>query len=263
MSDVVHSAIFEGTVRHRRFEPVSHAFTFPLFMLYLDLEELATLPGRPLLGVERAAPLSWRRSDHAGDAATPLDIVIRDLVEKEGSPRPTGPIRLLTHVRTFGHVFNPVSLYYCFDASGTRVESVVGEVTNIPWRERHFYVGHSRAGTTHEHHHRWEFRKALHVSPFMQMNQTYAWQFTDPGKHLSVHMDVVERERPILDATMLMRRRPLTRAALASALVRYPLMTAQVVAAIHFHAFRLWWKGVPYVPKPQSLAVIRAQEESS
>lgn len=250
------SAIFEGTVRHRRFGPVPHEFTFPLFMLYLDLAELETAAVAPLFRVERAAPLSFRRADHAGDASVPLDTTIRNLVERESGARPRGPIRLLTHARTFGHVFNPVSFYYCFDESGLRVESVVGEVTNTPWRERHLYVGHPASDTATGAAHRWQFQKALHVSPFMGMDQVYDWHFTDPGDGLSVHMDVVEAGAPRLDATMVMRRRPLTASALASALIRYPLLTLRVVAGIHIHAFRVWRKGNPYYPKPSIPAAI-------
>lgn len=260
------SALFTGTVRHRRFAPVPHAFTFPLFFAYLDLADLAhpeNLPGAPFLRVEKVAPLSFRRADHAGDAAIPLDTVIRDAVQNECGIRPVGPIRLLTHLRTFGHVFNPVSFYYCFDAAGTRVESVVGEVTNMPWRERHLYVGHPAADIAPGAKHRWQFRKALHVSPFMGMDQVYDWRFTDPGDAISVHMDVIEDGAVRLDATMVMRRTPLTATALAFALVRYPLMTLQVVAGIHFHAFRVWWKGNPYYDKPSPPAAVASPERST
>ncbi|HUO52803.1 MAG TPA: DUF1365 domain-containing protein [Gemmatimonadaceae bacterium] len=264
MNAPVHSAIYRGAVRHRRFFPVPHEFRFPLFMLYLDLDELpGLLPRSPLFGAERARPLSFHRADHAGDPARPLADVVRDEVERAGGRRPEGPIRLLTHVRTFGHVFNPVSFFYCFDARGERVESVVGEVTNIPWRERHLYVGHERADEgRNAGKHRWQFTKAMHVSPLMGMNQRYDWRFTDPGHRLAVQMDVTENGRTALDATLVMSREPLTNAALAANMVRFPLMTLQVVAAIHFQAFRVWWKGNPYYPRPPRPAALPSERSA-
>ena len=184
----------------------------------------------------------------------PLDEAIRDKVESATGARPRGPVRLLTHLRYGGFVFNPVSFYYCYAEDGERLEAVVAEITNTPWKERHAYVlpvdGATRSGRALA----WEFAKTFHVSPFMAMDRHYAWRFTVPGPDLHVHMDVFAGGQREFDATLALRRRPLDGASLARVLWRYPLMTAQVVGAIHWQALRLWLKRVPVHAHPASLA---------
>ena len=169
------SAVYEGWVRHRRFEPVEHAFRYRLFLMYLDLDELPRLLDRyPLWSARRPAPARFRRADYMGDPERPLAECARDAVEEQTGSRPAGPVRLLANLRYLGHVFNPVSFYYCFDGGGERVEAVVADVNNIPWGERHPYVlaRGGRQGTVLAH----ELDKALHVSPLMGMEQTYAFR---------------------------------------------------------------------------------------
>ena len=135
------SAIYDGWVRHRRHEPVDHDFTYRHAMLLLDLDELPrVLELRPWYSATRRAVARFRREDYLGDPDRPLKDCVRDLVEERTGHRPAGPVRLLTTLRTFGHAFNPVSFYYCFARSGSRVEAVVADVTNTPWGESHAYV---------------------------------------------------------------------------------------------------------------------------
>ncbi len=253
----MNSAIFRGTVRHRRRGAVSHALHLDLFMLYLDLAELPTLfDGRWLWSARRAAPAWFRRTDYLGDAAVPLDTAVRDLVAERTGTRPTGPIRLLTHLRYWGFVMNPVSFYYCFDAAGETVETIVAEITNTPWKERFAYVLDATrpervtAGGVL----RFRFDKQFHVSPFIPMQQQYVWDFSAPDDRLLVHMQNLGGGARSFDATLLLHRHPITGASLASALVAHPWMTAKVGVAIYWNALRLWLKRVPYIPHPNSLA---------
>jgi uncharacterized protein len=154
-------------------------------------------------------------------------------------------VRLLTHLRYGGYVFNPVSFYYCFAADGTTLDTVVAQITNTPWRERHAYVLPVAHAQAQGRRFSWTFDKSFHVSPFMQMDCRYAWSFTTPGDDLAVHMDVAREQVSTLDATLLLRRQPLSAAALRRVLWRYPLITAQVVGAIHWQALRLWLKRSP------------------
>ena len=137
----MHSALYIGRVRHRRFAPRRHAFEYGLYMAWLDLAELdRVLRGRWLWSARRPAPARFRRTDYLGDPCVPLDRAVRDRVEQETGVRPAGPIRVLTHLRYFGLCFNPVTFYYCYDPADTRVETIVAEITNTPWKERHSYV---------------------------------------------------------------------------------------------------------------------------
>ncbi len=251
------SAIYEGWVTHRRFAPVAHAFRYRVFMMYLDLGELdRVFAGRWLWSVGRPNVASFRREDHLGDPALPLDEAVRRLVEARLGRRPEGPIRLLTHLRYLGHGFNPVSFFYCFAPDGRTLEAVVGEVNNTPWGERHPYVLDARAPAAAtaprgaDRVLRWRFPKAFHVSPFMPLAQEYDWRFLEPGERLAVHMENLEGGRRLFDATLALERRPVTGPALARVLVAYPAMTVKVIAAIYWNALRLWWKRAPYFPHP-------------
>ena len=260
------SAVYEGTIRHRRFEPVEHSFRYRLFLMYLDLDELAgVLDPFPLFSARRAAPARFRRADFMGDPARPLDECAREAVAAATGERPSGPVRLLTGLRYFGHAFNPVSLYYCFDPGGERVEAVVADVQNIPWGERHPYVlarGERRGTVLSE-----ELEKSFHVSPLMGMDQTYSFRASEPGESIAVHIDSrpresapdraiggrarIRREPKTFDATLELRRRELSRRTLSGLLARYPAMSLQVVAKIYAQSLRLKLKGAKYHPHPE------------
>jgi uncharacterized protein len=252
----MHSAIYRGWLEHRRMAPRRHAFRYPLFMVYLDLAELdRVFAGRWLWSTCRPALARFDRRDHLGDAAVPLDRAVRDLVAEHTGARPRGPIRLLTHLRYGGYVFNPVSFYYCFDAADQRVEAVVAEVNNTPWGERHCYVLDGRAQGEGQ---RWlhaRSAKAMHVSPFHPMALDYHWGFRLPDERLAVRMALTPRdatadEPPVFDATLVLQRAPINAATLAATLLRFPLMTLQVIAAVHWQALRLWLKRVPVHDHP-------------
>lgn len=245
------SALYEGKVRHRRSRPVPHEFDYTMFMVYLDLAEIdEVFRGRLLWSAERGALARFRREDHLGDPALPLDRCVRDLVEERTGRRPSGAIRLLTHLAYYGWCFNPVSFYYCFDADGA-LESVVAEVSNTPWLERHCYVLDRRESLTGGEAPSWRAPKAFHVSPFMGMEQEYRWALRAPGARLTVHMENLEGGERIFDATMTLSRVEITGRSLASALARWPFMTLSVVGGIHWEALKLWGKGLRVYDHPK------------
>lgn len=253
MTPLRHSAIYTGRLRHRRYRPRPHAFAYRIFMTYLDLDELPLLVQQPWWRrLARTGVIGFRRADYLGDPARPLADAVRALVEERRGSRPDGPIRMLTHLRQLGHGFNPVTFYYCFDRA-ERMDTVVAEITNTPWGERHAYVldAADNRGTGDKWKHR--FRKAFHVSPFMQMEHEYHWYLSRPGSSLVVHMENHDGNGRLFDATLTVRRRELSPAALAGALLTQPFMTAKVTAAIYWQAARLWLKRTPFVPHPASL----------
>lgn len=178
----------------------------------------------------------------------PLDESVRQLVEAATGHRPAGPIRLLTQLRYFGYVLNPVSFYYCFDSTGLVVEAVVAEVNNTPWGERHCYVlcPDSYAPT------RLRFRhpKRFHVSPFMDLDMHYIWSLSAPGGSLNVHIENRRGNVPLFDVTMHLKQHPINGLELARTLCRHPFMTGKVAVAIYWQALKLWWKRCPFVPHP-------------
>ena len=246
------SAIYEGRVRHRRYQPVGHIFSYRLFMMYVDLDEVSTLfENRWCWSVDRTNLASFKRTDHVGDPHTPLDESIRQLVEARTGNRPTGPIRLLTHLRYFGYVFNPVSFYFCYDPSDEHVDTIVAEITNTPWGERHCYVLGPEDNRACGRRKRYQLDKVFHISPFIDMDVAYDWRFTEPTSQLAIHMENLREGKPFFDATMKLERREISGAALARVLIQYPMMTAKVIAAIHWQALKLWAKGVPFYVHPK------------
>ena len=246
------SALYSGTVRHRRLAGHAGEFRHPIAFAYLDLDELPRLLGGRLV---RARPglVRVRRCDLLGGAHDSRDVraAVRDLIEqRSGRPAATGPVRVLTYPRTLGTCFNPVSFYYAFDADG-RLDAVVAEVTNTPWGQRHAYVlradPRGASGVLRGAH-----EKALHVSPFQAIERDHHWTANSPGPTLSVH---IENRRQCdgaveFDATLNLRRHALTTRALRAFVARHPAGAVRVLALIYAHALALALRGAPRVSRP-------------
>jgi uncharacterized protein len=223
------SALYEGWVGHRRLEPIEHRFRYRVVMAYLDLDAVPERIGPAWLWSARHPALVRFRRDDYLDAGAARALAGSD-----------GPVRVLTNLRCFGHVFNPVSLYYCFDRDGT-LRTVVAEVTNTPWGERHRYVLRAREGAVHD-----RVAKAFHVSPFMGMEHEYEAWLSAPGGDLDVRI-VSRRDGAVeFDATLRLERRPLRPRTLA----RAALPSLAVLTRIYANALRLKLKGAPYHPHP-------------
>jgi len=246
------SRIFEGWVGHRRMSPCRHGFRYRIYLMYLELSEIEELFDKRWLWSARRPALAWfKREDHLGDPSKPLESEVRALVEKETGRRPKGSITLLTHLRYFGYCMNPVSFYYCWDADGRVLEAIVAEVHNTPWNERHCYVLDAHAKRGNAARLQFKFKKAFHVSPFMPMDQEYAWKFSIPGESLNVHMESYESDEKLFDATMHLDSVPITGLSLARVLIWYPFMTGRVILAIYWQALRLWRKRTPFHIHPK------------
>ena len=245
------SCIYEGQVRHRRFAPRGHEFSYRLYLMYIDLDELPGLFDRFWLWSTGHFNLAWfRRADHFGDRNQTLPESVRDRVEYATGKRPLGPVRLLTHFRYLGYGFNPVSFYYCFDEHDEQIETIVCEVNNTPWGEQHLYILPEAENEGRGMHKQFRRSKEFHVSPFMPMDIEYDWRFSEPGESLNVHMENYHDGQKLFDATLKLERKPISSFNLARVLVKFPLVTIKVVAGIYFEALRLWLKKTPFYSHP-------------
>jgi DUF1365 family protein len=245
------SAVYRGTVSHARLGARAHAFSYGVYLLYLDLDELPSLLEAPgPLRAGRLGLLSFRRSDYlAGPedrrGTAGLAEAARARAQDLLGVRPEGPVRLLTSVRSFGYVFNPVSFYFCFAADGRTLQAVVAEVSNTPWGERHVYAVPAGAAGVEA-----ELDKRFHVSPFFGMAQRYRWRIGVPGERLEVELCNEQDGREVFRARLALRRHPWSAASLWRAALGQPFMSWKVHAAIYWQALRLWLKGVPFHPHP-------------
>lgn len=254
------SKLYVGKVMHHRHSPTEHRFSYSLFMLYLDLDELPTIFDRYWFwSAKRFNLAQFRRQDHLSGKAC-LKSTVLDLVEKQSGNRPSGKVTLLSHLRYFGYVMNPVSFYYCFDATNQHILAIVAEVHNTPWGEQHAYVLEVDKPEEQSPNaiHRFEHRKNFHVSPFMPMDMRYQWRVSKPNETLSVSienwqsLDSSNQAQRIFNVGMQLKQQPINSATLAKCLMTFPFMTLKVAGAIYYQALRLWFKNVPLHSKPES-----------
>lgn len=250
------SAIYEGLVTHHRFAPKPHGFRYKVFMMYLDLDELPDLFNNSKNWSYATKNWAWfKRSDYYGDAKKPLKQEISTLVQQTTGSEPRGAIRLLTNMRYFGHCFNPVSFYYCFEADGITLQAIVSHITNTPWGEDYAYVHDFNAEKSTKITKKGEITafkldKQFHVSPFMPMDIKYDWAFKHETNQLLVHMKNFKDGEQVFNATLALERKEITQISLNWILIHYPLMTIKVVAAIYWNALLLWVKRVPFYSNP-------------
>ncbi len=256
------SALYKGTLRHRRFFPKEHFFSYNVVLFFLDLAEIDRLFRVPFFFTKGRGLLSFRRKDYLGNTDLSLEESVRSRVCEVLGFRPEGSIRLLTQIRYLGFCFNPVSFYYCYSRN-EELLAIVAEITNTPWNERYSYV---LACDTKEKIQRFEFHKNFHVSPFLPMEQKYNWVFScpslddrkyDDGQLLSVHMENfgLEGSQKIFDATMLLKSRRLHFWNVMTTLVFFPLLTLKAFMAIYIQALFLKIKGIPFFSHPKNKGV--------
>lgn len=233
-------------------KPKSHAFTYPLFMAFLDVDRIPELcEVSSFLSYGRWNWAAFHEEDQFGDPALPLRERLRLDAEAKGHVLPDGPIYLLTHLRYLGICFNPVSYFYCYDREG-QLAMIMAQVTNTPWRERHTYWMPAAEGHRGKGGISFEVPKAFHVSPFMPMDCHYRWAFTEPGDRLEVHIVEFHCLDLFFDVSLDLTRHPWTAGIVRRTLIHFPWMTLKVLAAIHWEALWLWIKRVPVFTHPGS-----------
>ncbi|HEV3199790.1 MAG TPA: DUF1365 domain-containing protein [Bryobacteraceae bacterium] len=243
------SAFYFGTLRHRRFQPARHEFSYGLFMAFLDIERIPELTCiSRFLSYNRWNWASFDERDHFGDPRTPLRQRLADNAAASGLTLPDGRIFLLTHLRYLGYNFNPISFFYCYDST-ERLQMVLAEVNNTFGEGHNYWLSPANQRPANKAL-RYQCPKAMHVSPFMDMQLDYDFVLTPPAERLTAHMNTLEGGHSIFDATLSLERRPWTAKSLMRALARHPWMTAKIIAAIHWEALRLYMKRVPVFTHP-------------
>ena len=258
------SSLYECTVLHHRFAPRTHRFAYRIFMMAVDLDELGALArGLPLLSINRRNLFSFMESDHlptgepihngtASGATRPggsLKERVIAFLRQRDVEIPGGRIVLLTLPRVAGHLFNPVSFYFCYDSSG-RPAAAIAEVTNTFREVKPYFLGPDSLDRS-EGFETFQSRipKFFYVSPFSDVDVAFDFQLRAPGEGLSIRIDDYVGPDRTLASALTGRRRALTGARLAWYAVKYPLITVKVIVLIHVHALRLRLKGVPWFAK--------------
>lgn len=247
--------LYKGTLRHRRFRPRRHEFTYPLFMALLDIDRIPELMAKsPWTSYNRFNWASFEERDHFGDPRLSLRERLAQDARVHDVPLPDGPVFLLTHLRYLGYCFNPISFYYCYDRSG-HLDTILAEVNSTFGDRRNYWLGGGNRQAP-ANSLRYRCPKTMHVSPFMDMNLDYEFVLTEPADKLVAHMNTIERgaasgiPQPFFDATLALEREPWNARSLGRLLLRHPWMTANVIAAIHWQALRLFVKRVPVHSHP-------------
>lgn len=243
------SCIFEGTVVHKRLSPRQHGFSYRVFALCLDVDEIPAIDASlRLFSRNRFNLLGIRDEDLGAAGCDPIATKVRTLLARCGLAASGSRIELVCYPRLFGFVFNPLSVYFCSDADG-EVTTMIYEVTNT-FGERKCYV----VPTDRDHPTSQSCAKEMYVSPFTDAGGTYGFHCVAPSERVVIGVNFREGTRPVLKTHFSGKRRALTDASILSLVTFHPLMTVKVFSAIHFEAARLWAKGVPLVERHTSPA---------
>lgn len=244
-------ALYEGEVMHARMKPVAHRFAYRVYSLLIDVDRLAEASARsPFFSVGRFNLTSFEPRDHGARDGTALGEHARRLMREAGMDLRGGRVLLLCYPRIFGFTFNPLSVFFVYDETDA-LRGVLYEVRNT-FGQRHTYVAPVRDGELSEAGLRQECRKLFYVSPFNGMEMTYLFRLRPPSDEVALRILEKDAGGPILAATFIGAKRPLTTPSLLRAFFSVPLLTLKVVAGIHWEAFRLWCKGLRLVPQPET-----------
>lgn len=247
----MNSSLYFGRVSHHRKSPKIHNLEYEIFMAHLFLDELKEVfQGRWLWSINRPNLSSFKRADYHRPEIESLQDAVTNTMEDQLGKKMTGKISILTHLRTFGYCFNPVTFYYLWDNDLISPVAIMTEITNTPWGEKYakcFLWDDSNSKGKNEY----EFRKEFHVSPFIGMNVDYKWRFSIPQESVKIDMFLRENNEGFFSAHLQLKHKAISFKNLSIALLRFPLMTIKVTAAIYWNALLLKLKGCPFYSHPK------------
>lgn len=237
------SCLYECTVMHRRISPKNHGFVYRIFLFFLDLDEVDHL-GIPIFSTNSPNVYALHDSDYFRLGGGSIRDNLLAFLRSEGVTEIPARIRLLTLPRLLGYTFNPISVFFCYDAADRPLTSVV-QVGNTFGELKPFVVPLDRESP------RFHARipKHFYVSPFSALDLEFDFRFDFPGEHLRILIDDYQGTEKTLISTLTGSRRELTLGGLLFLSIKYPLVTLKIITLIHWEAFRLWWKRIPHHAK--------------
>jgi len=251
--NALNSRLYQGWVRHRRYLPKPHACRYPVFMSWLDLNEIdRVIEKSRFWSRERLNLVSFVRGDYLGEQDQDLRAAVTERIKQQTGESFDGRICLLTHLRYLGFCFNPVSFYFCYPTDSEQPRFILAEINNTPWNERYCYLLDTEKSPHHPASWSFEFDKVFHVSPFMPMALRYQWRFSLKGENLLIHMTLLQEGERCFDATLLMQARQMNGRTMRTVPLKYPFLTLKVVFLIYWHALLLRLKGLPVYDHPDN-----------
>ena len=239
------SCIYSGFITHRRFKPKRHFFSYKTFSFLIDLNEIETLDKKiNFFSYNRFNIISFYDADHGARDGSPLIAWVKKTLAEAKINIGSGTIKLLCYPRLFGYVFNPLSIFYCYDEN-LKLKAILYEVKNT-YNEQHTYVFSASSSSNLILH---KCDKKFYVSPFMEMKTFYNFRLLNPGKILNIFIKQSDDEGILLTACQIGKKVEMTSKNLLSQFLKHPLMSFKVILAIHYEAFRLWIKGIKFVKR--------------
>jgi len=251
----MNSCIYNGTVAHTRFKPVKHFLKYKTFSFFIDLDEIEKLDKDNLIfSYNRFNIFSFYNKDHGERDGKPLKIWILNNLRKFNIDENVNKIKLLCYPRIFGYVFNPLSVFYCYEKD--TLKAIFYEVKNT-FNEQHTYIFKVKDNHKIDQ----TCKKKFYVSPFMDMDTYYNFRLLDPNDKLSVSIKQTDKEDIVLTAVQTGTRKEFTLKQLIINFFKYPLMTIKIISAIHFEALLLWKKGAIYRKRDEKIKNNLSYEE--
>ena len=239
------SCIYSGLITHRRFKPKRHFFTYKTFSLLIDLREIENLEKKiKFFSYNKFNILSFYDTDHGPRDGSSLVNWAKNTLAEAKINIGSGIIKLLCYPRFFGYVFNPLSIFYCYD-DNLHLKAILYEVKNT-FNEQHTYVFPASSSSNLILH---KCDKKFYVSPFMEMKTFYNFRLLKPEKNLNVFIKQGDVEGTLFTACQVGKKIEMSSKNLFFQFITHPLMSFKVILAIHFEAFRLWFKGIKHVKK--------------